>query len=652
MRSAHAVARAEPAREERRPPPPPEHAPPQRPQDVVVRLQAAAGNQAVARALKAKGPTLSRWFGLVPPAYFPKPPVSEAEMAWIESLTPYVRDQIDTEKFSETAEGKRIGALEAEKTKAEKGKSADDVSKIEGEYKGKEAAEHERMADQRTENRTEFVLNMRKLLGPDPKTEKHFKSIRLAAVPGQVWLAGEAATALEHVRNDLQKPPLEHDLPSTTVAQSLRGRHLGKMPDRGMMGHPLGFSIDYHAYQNPKIKDAHRRDLLNLLTGGHTHIALKGAKNEEFGYGERRKIVEEAEAVTEAGGDPMKDPRFKSYLDQFDKQFDDLGKASTDFKASLPAENLTKLRGLKDRYVEAIPALKEVDGQLAAIAKQLAAARKKSKSGDDDAKVKELLAAKAPLDERKAKLEAEKAEIAAGLSDVFKPWIDKIDAQEKPVRDRAKKEGVELDKLPAEAELKKAENDLKKIVTRQGYEEKYPKSKKRASWDAEILALEKELAPLLAKVDEAMPDLAASRKAEPTAAERLQQIDALRAWNKEKSVVAGLEGIKSDLGGNLEFVFGGVEAVKDKRGNVIRHRLALEPLDPSISQLLGVADDPGRREDEGGFFNPEAPEVKDGFNKLFFETMIRHGFDPGVAWRPGSTDPMHFDYVHGFSKLV
>ncbi|MGB2940377.1 MAG: hypothetical protein WBD38_08785 [Candidatus Dormiibacterota bacterium] len=50
---------------------------------------------------------------------------------------------------------------------------------------------------------------------------------------------------------------------------------------------------------------------------------------------------------------------------------------------------------------------------------------------------------------------------------------------------------------------------------------------------------------------------------------------------------------------------------------------------------------------ELGFFNPT-----DTFNKEFFKLMMEHGFQPGAAWSPGGTDPMHFDYVAGFDDLA
>lgn len=95
---------------------------------------------------------------------------------------------------------------------------------------------------------------------------------------------------------------------------------------------------------------------------------------------------------------------------------------------------------------------------------------------------------------------------------------------------------------------------------------------------------------------------------------------------------------------NTRFVFGDLDEGKSPR-------LKLESKDPSVAQLFGLLDEPGRKTDEGGFFNPDPDAEKRGFNFLFFKTMVKHGFEPGATWQHGSTDPMHFDFVEGWQKL-
>ncbi|HUP86657.1 MAG TPA: hypothetical protein VM143_13400 [Acidimicrobiales bacterium] len=75
--------------------------------------------------------------------------------------------------------------------------------------------------------------------------------------------------------------------------------------------------------------------------------------------------------------------------------------------------------------------------------------------------------------------------------------------------------------------------------------------------------------------------------------------------------------------------------------------------DPAITQLLGLM---GGTEG-GGFFTPDkaggekAAKKKEwssehGFNLTFMKSMLRHGFEAGVAWEK-SPDTMHFELVEG-----
>jgi len=76
------------------------------------------------------------------------------------------------------------------------------------------------------------------------------------------------------------------------------------------------------------------------------------------------------------------------------------------------------------------------------------------------------------------------------------------------------------------------------------------------------------------------------------------------------------------------------EAIDAKHS--VKYGAAKRVLDPSPMQLI-----------EMGYFNPT-----DTFNKEFFKLMMEHGFQPGAAWSPGSTDPMHFDYVIGYDDIA
>jgi hypothetical protein len=93
----------------------------------------------------------------------------------------------------------------------------------------------------------------------------------------------------------------------------------------------------------------------------------------------------------------------------------------------------------------------------------------------------------------------------------------------------------------------------------------------------------------------------------------------------------------------------------DAEGFVLKARAVNNP---AITQLLGLQS--GTQ--GGGFFTPseetggEAEAKKGqmsgghGFNLKFFKSMVRHGFELGVAWT-GSADTMHFELAEGRQLL-
>jgi hypothetical protein len=118
---------------------------------------------------------------------------------------------------------------------------------------------------------------------------------------------------------------------------------------------------------------------------------------------------------------------------------------------------------------------------------------------------------------------------------------------------------------------------------------------------------------------------------------------AVDALLRDKVKLLALQGAKDAL-------------MTDAEGFVFKAR---DVNNPAITQLLGLQS--GTQ--GGGFFTPneetggeeEAKKGKmsgeHGFNLKFFKSMVKHGFELGVAWT-GSADTMHFELAEGRQLLM
>jgi hypothetical protein len=631
----------------------------------ILELQRCAGNEAVCHALGKDGcETVSRLLDVEAPPGFAEPaekghsgtvgptfskgcdfvlppgpvllsgdkPEDRADIMWIEDLhTPSdIQDQIDVtySKGKEAQatrvmnkkgldriaackvqEQKRIKAIKDPAARAEaQGQSDTRLAQLNDELTTVLTAEMQRFDTERVANRRKFMSSMRCYLGSDAKTKSHFQNLVLAKVPGYVYCHRSTADRLEKVR-DVLLSKYGVDMPYSDVGQSLRDRHL-RPNSTGMMGHPLGFSVDYLPYDNPKIADPRLAALLGLITNDTTSIQLHDEKGKDLGYGSRRQIIHELgrQSMGETV-DPKVAAQFKPFLDEFEKQFDKVAKASKDFTESLPQENRDHLATLKERYIFITGRLPQLAADLAALKKEMAAAR-----GMPD----EQAARKAELEGEKAALTTEFNQLPDRLGEIFKPWLDKIQAKVDAIEAEAKGAGVDIDHLPSGKKLEQARTLALQMLK--------AKPARAAALDRQIAAL----------IDQGL----IGGSAGSTAADRLKNIKRLGPWVYDKAKKRKERGVWKWLANSLRdvgFVFVGKVSEPNKAPT------ADKVLDPGVSQLV-----------EKGFFNPreDLKDPKQKFNYTFFKTMVEFGFDPGVAWGPGSTDPMHFDFVQGFDEFV
>ncbi len=266
------------------------------------------------------------------------------------------------------------------------------------------------------DNRYEFMHYMRAYLGPDPATTNHFKAIRKANVPGEVYLHDKAASRLEAVA-----AKLGGKMPASWVGYGLRGRfrtHTRESNSR--MAHPMGYAVDYRPYEAPMITDSRLVELFDLQAGGATHFD----PDKVGGYRQRRDFIQQ---MGQGTADPQK---VATFFKNFEDEYNRIKKASTDFQTSLADDLKKELFSLRDEYVGLQKSIADVTKKL-----------KKAKKPEEQA----------ALAEEKKKHQDAVEVIRSKLSTVFKPWLDKLAEQKKGIEKLVPNVG----QIPAKGELNK-----------------------------------------------------------------------------------------------------------------------------------------------------------------------------------------------------
>lgn len=351
----------------------------------VLELQRLAGNKATVQRFwppkPASSPQEAEAAGLTP------------NITWIDDLPGYIKTQIDT--FSEDYFDKQV----PDKKKA--------------------------LMEKRSANRATFVRNMRPYLGSDAAIAAHFKDIHpvssIKDQGDQLWTHSSTRERLLEVKADVEAKG--SPMPSTTVGQSLRGRHLhpeSKAPGAGMMTHAMGFAIDWKAYATPHVTDQRLHALFETVTD------RKPALDIGVGWTQRHDLIEamgkDKNGVSAAG---------QQLLDKIEKDFNDLVAASNRFKVDLPETSLAPLRAVESARSAVVSAERDLA--------QLYKSKRRTKQQIEDAKAK-IVAARAAFDEA--------VTVARPLLPaIFKPWTDKLDARIAKIEADASAKDVDLGKL-------------------------------------------------------------------------------------------------------------------------------------------------------------------------------------------------------------
>jgi hypothetical protein len=462
----------------------------------------------------------------------------------------------------------------------------------------------------RIKNRRDLLVGMQQYLGTLDDVINHFKQIRKAQVPGDVHVHDLAATRLELALKKLDT----EGFPVTSVALGLRDRyHPHTRHGRGLMAHPCGFAIDFYPADNPHITDPRLVKLLAMRTGGATNFDLGKP-------GQRRSLIRKMGEQTQKGTPEAESP-IRDEVDAFRKrlasEFERVSNASKAFSAEL-GETRAKVMTAYDK-------LREVDKSLERLRRRKHTRHSGKTSTEPDPEQQNLERQKREIVEQMT------PEVLEGA---FKPWLDDIDTTTRTIEANIQKvaPGTDPSALPSEPELAKAERLARQAAaaarrmertTRlsvSGLQHLIAKEKaRRATTESQIEHRDARVADLESKLATIQTAISSQSAQKLTADAKLEAIHHQQQVLPDMKELARLESLRKSLTHDPKFVLQGDRPEEN----------------PAVAQLL-----------EKGFFN-----AKDAFNLKFLQTMAEHGFDLGVAWAPGSTDPMHLELVEGVESI-
>lgn len=480
----------------------------------------------------------------------------------------------------------------------------------------------------RTLTRVNFVAWGLDIFGSVEAFKAHFLGMRPISGTTGLWMCASAATRYEHARAWFEGQYPGNTFFSTSVGQSMRGLHQHESP-LGYLGHALGLSVDFAAYENPNQDDPAAQFLLRTF-GGTKDAAgarIQGDNNLDMPAGNataKIRAMGSASVASEelpAGSD--------QYLEQVGTAFDEMAATSDRFQESLRAD-LPSLRTAKQTWVtEAGPR----NAALASTEKKLAVARKVAQKKlqratrdavtaemvDQDESVAGLLQ---KCDEQKADLQPYLDSVLSTMKTVFAPWIDEFQSDV----DRRERLSSEEDRAVA-ISPQDADAALEKV--------------KAARSQRELTALltNRRFRAVFATIDPAT--LVSQQELKEAMRTRADQVRKAR-WDAGE-IATRLELIRR-LSSDPRAVFGSPKAVKHK-GGAISWAAPDTVRQPSVMQYL-----------EKGFVKhddlaaaSDAGRKKGVFNREFVTAMMRWGFSTGASW--DKADTMHFDFEDGYGMI-
>lgn len=476
----------------------------------------------------------------------------------------------------------------------------------------------------RTLTRVNFVAWGVDIFGSVDAFKKHFLEMRRVEGTKDLWMSASTAVRYEQARAWFEAQHPGNTFFSTSVGQSMRGLHQHES-SLGYLGHALGFSVDFAAYENPNQDDPVAQFMLRTFGGtvDPDGQRVQGANNLDMPEGNATARIR-AMGEASAAGEELPDGSAQ-YLEQVGTAFDQMAATSDRFQNALRAD-VPALRGAKELWVKAAPLMAAV----AATKQKLGAARRDVRKQlqrraqepvtaaiiDQEPPVALLLQRSA---EQEAELQLQIDPIVGTMQSVFAPWIHELQTEIADRRAAISSEDADL-AVPPQV----ADEVLKRVD--------------RARTRQALMALftDRRYRGIFSTVHaESCPDYEDLKTAMRTRATAVRTA----AWEAGEIAVR-LEVIRR-LSSDPRAVFGAVEAKKTRQGVSWHAKDTVRQ--PPVLQYL-----------ERGFvkhdsMGPETSRPKGVFNREFVTAMMRWGFSTGASW--GKADTMHFDHEAGFAKI-
>jgi hypothetical protein len=474
--------------------------------------------------------------------------------------------------------------------------------------------------------RADFMSWGMLVFGSADRLKEHYRAIK--PVPGTqgMYLHEAAAERFVAARAWFERTYPGYSFLRTTIAMSLRNRHQ-EGHGQGKLGHPLGISADFAAFDNPnQLGDGPSQYMLRRFGG--VDMDTEGA-NRLVTKGDPSVMTREIGQATVRGEELTE--RQLAFLDSVERGYNEMAATSRRFQASR-AEQMPELRQAESLWFEqGVPALnrlrdaeKNVESERKKAVKRLG----KKLAGLADKEREDMIssdpgvqAAIAARDAAQASFDPIQEQVTTVMQTAFEPWLSAMEgniARAETTHD------------PAHARVDVPLAMLDRLLG------KVPSLKDRAAIDKLVAQNKKAfsaLPPLPDDLEQAKERLTryltAVYKAKQSAGEVSMQRELIRRLTESPTAVFG------------------AQSEKDKQTGRLRHKPTVAG--PTVMQYLerGFARDDAMPERPGAAVG--ARDARGVFNAAFIKCMAMFGFNTLATW--SGVDTMHFDFREGFDGI-
>jgi hypothetical protein len=472
--------------------------------------------------------------------------------------------------------------------------------------------------------RADFMAWGSHVLGSPAAVKAHFQALRKVknVKGGSLFLWAPAAARLEAAWDWFERTYPGNTFFQTDVGFGLRGVHHQEHP-LSYLGHALGFSVDFRAYDNPSyLKDGGVGMFLLSRIGGHQENGKDVPGQVKMKLPDFKKVQEMGRA-SERGEDVGEEGN--KLLEAAGASYDQMAQTSDNFQAAF-APHMTALKTAQQTWFEAQgiqSKLKTAEAKLKT-AKAAAGAKvpKKASKEDRDAAIAADDGVKTATKERDdvaAEFEAKRKVVMEAADKVFKPWADKLRAEAKAnVAGREAEVALAID-------FKAADH----LVNQVGW----------ARTKKQLTAL---LATPTGKIVFDVEKLSA-----------IEDFAELHAAMKARAAAVRTAKYNAQANGVIEKAItrlGDPRAIFGDRGKFdAKTSTWSRALEVNVPSLMQVAEIGFARSDELADGPTPGKSPRQVFNREFIMAMTRFGWTTGASW--GEIDTMHFDFLDGFSAV-